>query len=62
MTKTFIYASIGINNCTLLVFHTDAHCWQFRMISCDGSVYGECKIYYTAQAATDAGREWVVGR
>ncbi len=67
MTKTVIHAVIGINNCTLIVFYTNSHCWQFRVIS-NGSVYGERKIYYTAEAAIReasppaiaAGRKWVV--
>lgn len=50
------------NDCTLFVFHTDAHYWQFQVISCDGSVFGKRKIYYTAEVAEAAGREWVVGR
>ncbi|NJN13428.1 MAG: hypothetical protein HC815_38190 [Richelia sp. RM1_1_1] len=62
MTKTVIHTVLGINNCTLLVFYTNACCWQFRVISCNGSVYGERKIYYTARAAETAGRKWVVKR
>ncbi|NJO62393.1 MAG: hypothetical protein HC836_30460 [Richelia sp. RM2_1_2] len=62
MTKTAVHAVIGINNCTLLVFYTNARCWQFRVISCNGSVFGERKIYYTARAAEAAGREWILGR
>ncbi|MEA5595661.1 hypothetical protein VB797_15040 [Rivularia sp. UHCC 0363] len=62
MTKTVIHTVLGINNCTLLVFYTQSQCWQFRVISCNGSVYGERKIYYTADAAEAAGREWVVKR
>ena len=61
MIKTFVHVLVGINDCTLLVYYTDARCWQFRVIS-NGSVYGECRIYYTAEAATDVGREWIVGR
>ncbi|NJN13278.1 MAG: hypothetical protein HC815_37325 [Richelia sp. RM1_1_1] len=61
MIKTVIHAVLGINNCTLLVFYTNARCWQFRVI-CNSSVYRERKIYYTAEAAIAAGREWVVKR
>jgi hypothetical protein len=32
--------------------------WQFRILS-NGSIYGEAKHYYTADAAVRAGREWV---
>ncbi|NJO65146.1 MAG: hypothetical protein HC836_45670 [Richelia sp. RM2_1_2] len=56
MIKTVIHAVLGINNCTLLVFYTNVRCWQYRIISSGGSVFGERKIYYTAEAA---GREWV---
>jgi hypothetical protein len=54
-----IHPITEINNCILVVFYTNARCWQFRVISCDGSVYGEKKIYYTAEAAEAAGRKWV---
>ncbi|MCS6283771.1 MAG: hypothetical protein HUM72_24950 [Dolichospermum sp.] len=48
-----------INNITLLVFYTEAHCWQFRLISAGGEVFGERKLYYTPEAAEKAGREWI---
>jgi len=60
MAKTLIHSVISVDNCTLIVFYTDAHCWQFRVISSDGAVFGEQKLYYTAAAAEDAGREWIV--
>jgi hypothetical protein len=41
------------------VFYTSTRCWQFRVMSPDGAVYGEKKIYYSAGAAETAGREWV---
>lgn len=44
---------------TMVVFYTDAHCWQFRVISPGGAVFGERKIYYTAEAVEKAGREWI---
>lgn len=44
---------------TLLVFYTDGGCWQFRVLSSGGAVFGEKKLYYTAQAAEKAGRDWV---
>ncbi|MEH2063033.1 MAG: hypothetical protein V7K50_12210 [Nostoc sp.] len=40
-------------------FSTETHCWQFRVISVGGAVFGERKIYYSAQAAEIAGREWI---
>jgi hypothetical protein len=51
MTKITVHLVIGINGCTLVVFYTKAHCWQFRLISAGGAVFGERKIYYTAEAA-----------
>lgn len=59
MTKTTVHLVVNINTCTLMVFYTEAHCWQFRVISPGGAVFGERKIYYTAQAAEIAGREWI---
>lgn len=59
MSKTTIYQVIGIDGTTLLVFYTEAHCWQFRFISPGGAVFGERKIYYSATAALKAGLEWV---
>ncbi|HEY9634842.1 MAG TPA: hypothetical protein V6D14_15675 [Coleofasciculaceae cyanobacterium] len=44
---------------TLLVFYTSGHCWQFRVLSPGGKVFGERRIFYTAEAAERAGREWV---
>ena len=59
MDKTKIYHVIGIDSATLIVFHTKAHCWQFRLISPGGAVFGGRKIYYSAEAALKAGREWI---
>jgi hypothetical protein len=50
MTKTTIHQVIGIDGTTLIVFYTEAHCWQFRLISLGGAVFGERKIYYSAEA------------
>jgi hypothetical protein len=58
MTET-IHSVININTYTLIVFYTQAKCWQFRVISPGGAVFGERKIYYSAEAAEKAGREWV---
>lgn len=59
MTKTTVHLVVNIQNVTLVVFYTDAHCWQFRVISPGGAVFGERKIYYSAEAAEKAGREWI---
>ncbi|MGM3308898.1 hypothetical protein ACSQ6I_23455 [Anabaena sp. WFMT] len=50
---------IFTNNQILMVFYTAVHAWEFRIISPDGSVYGKKGIYYTADAALRAGKEWV---
>ncbi|OUL23932.1 hypothetical protein BV378_20050 [Nostoc sp. RF31YmG] len=59
MTKTTVHLVVSIKDCTLLVYYTEAHCWQFRLISPGGAVFGERKLYYSAEAAEKAGREWV---
>ncbi len=59
MSKTTVHHVIGIGSATLMVFHTEAHCWQFRLISPGGVVFGEREIYYSAEAALRAGLEWV---
>ncbi len=60
MTETIIHQVIGIQGVTLLVFYTNRHCWQFRVISSGGAVFGEQKLYYTPEAAEKAGRSWIV--
>ena len=59
MNKTKVHQVIGIDSTTLMVFYTQAHCWQFRLISPGGAVFGERKIYYTPEAALKAGLEWI---
>ncbi len=59
MSKTLVHSIIGIDGTTLIVFYTEAHCWQFRLINAGGAVFGERKIYYTAEVALKAGLEWV---
>ncbi len=57
--STKVHLVAGIKNVILLVFYTEAHCWQFRLISAGGSVFGERRLYYTPEAAEKAGREWI---
>lgn len=59
MTQTTVHLVIGIENLTLLVYYTEAMEWQFRIISSGGEVFGERKLYYTAEAAEKAAREWL---
>jgi hypothetical protein len=56
---TKVDSVIIINNVTLLVFYTESDCWQFRLISAGGKVFGERKLYYSPEAAEKAGREWI---
>jgi hypothetical protein len=59
MSETIIHIVISIQKVTLLVFYTEAQCWQFRVISAGGAVFGERKLYYSPEAAEKAGREWI---
>jgi hypothetical protein len=59
MSDEKIHAVININGYTLIVFYTQAKCWQFRVIGTDGDVYGSTEIFYSADAAEAAGRDWV---
>jgi hypothetical protein len=42
----------------LVVYFTNGGCWQFRGLTHEGKVFGLQKIYYTADAAERARREW----
>ena len=59
MTQTIVDAVIGIFDVTLVLFYTEAQCWQFRVIGSGGVVFGERKLYYTPEAAERAGRDWI---
>lgn len=59
MTQNIIHLVSSIQNVTLIVFYTESHCWQFRVISSGGVVFGERKLYYTPEAAERAGRDWI---
>ncbi len=60
MLTAKIHLLISIRSAILAVFYTESHCWQFRVIS-GGGVFGERRIYYSAAAAEQAGRRWVMG-
>ena len=55
MTQTIVNAVIGIFGVILIVFYTEAHYWQFRVISSGRVVFGEQKLYYSAEAIERAG-------
>jgi hypothetical protein len=57
--STKVHLVICIGDFILLVFYTDADCWQFRIISFGGEVFGERRLYYSPEAAEKAGREWI---
>jgi hypothetical protein len=59
MSKIKVDEVICINGSTLMVFYTPGHCWEFRIISRTGGIFGEQKIYYTAEAALRTGLEWL---
>jgi hypothetical protein len=59
MPTVQIHSVIVIYNMTLTVFYTEADCWQFRLISAGGAVFGEGKLYFTPEAAEKAAREWI---
>jgi len=48
-----------INGYILLVFYSPGKCWQFPVVSPDGSVYGSREIFYTSEATREAGISWV---
>ncbi|WP_167407689.1 hypothetical protein [Nostoc flagelliforme] len=45
MTTTKIHSVVCIHSRVLVVFYTPGTCWQFRIISPDGTVFGDCPIY-----------------
>lgn len=59
MIQTRIDLLISLQEFILLVFYCEEQqIWQFRIIrGC--AVFGERKIYYSAAAAEQAGREWI---
>ncbi|AFZ33511.1 MULTISPECIES: hypothetical protein [Cyanophyceae] len=59
MTQPKIHLLVGIRGAILVVFHTNAKCWQFQIISFQGVVFSEQKVYYTAETAELVGRGWI---
>jgi hypothetical protein len=57
MTTIKIHSVVCIQSRVLVVFYTPGTCWQFRIISPDGTVVGDYPIYYSAEAAAKAGRD-----
>lgn len=50
---------VCINSNVLIVYYTPGQCWQFRIISSTGGIFGEMKIYYTSEAARRIGLAWL---
>ncbi|BCL39648.1 hypothetical protein [Nostoc sp. MS1] len=59
MSDTKVNTVVCINRSVLIVYYTPGQCWQFRIISRSGGIFGEQKIYYSAAAALRTGLEWV---
>jgi Staphylococcal nuclease homologue len=54
MSQLKVDEVICIKGSVLIVFYTPGKCWEFRIISCTGGIFGEQKIFYTAEAALKA--------
>ncbi|MBD2248636.1 hypothetical protein [Nostoc sp. FACHB-888] len=59
MTIAKIHSVVCIQSRVLVVFYTPCRCWQFRIVSPDDTVLGDYPIYFSAEAAAKAGREWI---
>ncbi|WP_414756635.1 hypothetical protein [Anabaena sp. CCY 9910] len=59
MSQMKVDEVLCINSSILIVYYTPEKCWQFRIISRTGGIFGEQKIYYSAAAALQTGLEWV---
>jgi len=58
MTK--VESVVGIHQFTLAVYYTEStEAWQFRILSPGGEVFGLNKIYFSPQAAFQAGLDWI---
>ncbi|MBD2616052.1 hypothetical protein H6G94_33235 [Nostoc punctiforme FACHB-252] len=51
MSNIKVDTVLCINGSVKIVFYTPGQCWQFRVISRTGAIFGEQKIYYSASAA-----------
>lgn len=59
MSQIKVDEVICINGSVLIVFYTPGKCWQFRVISPTGGIFGEQKIYYSASKAMNVGLKWL---
>ncbi len=54
-----IHCLVCSRNYLMVVFYSHAKNWQFRIVTPDGCTRGEEKVYYSAEAASDAARSWL---
>jgi hypothetical protein len=60
MRATNIDLVVNIYNLTLAVFFSnEVEAWQFRVLSPGGEVFGCNKIYFSPEAAEQAGRQFI---
>ncbi|MBD2248449.1 hypothetical protein [Nostoc sp. FACHB-888] len=59
MSQVKVDTVLCVNGSVLMVFYTPGHCWQFRIISRTGGIFGEQKLYYSAETALRIGLEWL---
>ncbi len=48
-----------IKGVTLVVFHTEIHCWQFQIIINEEMSFIDDRVCYAREAAEEAGRDWI---
>jgi hypothetical protein len=54
-----IHCLVARRDYLMIVFYTHARSWQFRIVTPDGCILGEEKVYYSSQAAEAAARSWL---
>jgi hypothetical protein len=54
-----IHCLVARRDYLMIVFYTHARSWQFRIVTPEGCTMGDEKVYYTPEAAEDAGRLWL---
>lgn len=59
MPATRIHLFTIFQDYLLLVFHTDAHCWQFRVLNSTGEIFGMALHYDSPYLAERVGRNWI---
>jgi len=57
--KMRIKKIIDIDGLTLLIYYTNAHCWQFAVIGENAKLWQSNQIFYTKEAAEVEGRMFI---